>query len=117
MAFFFELRRQLPAGYHIFPNMRIADIMDPVDGEGFYKRLYAILPKHVDFLICDSYFKPIVAIEVNGSSHYRPDRIERDKLVKQAFSDANLPLEVVNVGTSFINSVSRVKSHLTAQAV
>ena len=112
-AFFFELQKQLPQGYYIFPNMRIADFIDAVDGSGFYNRRNKILPKHIDFLICDQYFKPIVAVEVNGSSHRRADRVERDELVRKIFADANLPLEFVDVGTNFEQSVSKVYSYVT----
>lgn len=113
-AFFYELQKQLPTDYHIFPNMRIADILEAVDGKGFYKRRNEILPKHVDFLVCDRYFKPMVAIEVNGSSHLRTDRIESDDLKQKIFKDAQLPLEVVDVGTSFEQSVLRIKALLPA---
>ena len=112
-AFFFELRKQLPAEYYIFPNMRLADILDAVDGEGFYSRNNKLMPRHIDFLICDSYFKPMVAIEVNGSSHNRPDRKEIDEQKREIFKEAGLPLEFVEVGTSFEQSVGRIKSHLT----
>ena len=111
-AFFYELRKQLPQGYHIFPNMRIADTLEAVDGKGFYKRRNEILPKHIDFLVCDRYFKPVVAIEVNGSSHRRADCMERDELVTQIFADAKLPLEWVDVGTSFEMFIARIKRSL-----
>lgn len=107
-AFFFELQKQMPQGYYIFPNMRIADILEAIDGRGFYKRRNEILPKHIDFLICDSYFKPVVALELNGSSHRRSDRIERDGRVREIFEDAGLPLEFIHVGTSFQQEISRV---------
>ena len=112
IAFYFELEKQIPKEYHIFPNMRIADFIDATDGKGFYNRRNKILPKHVDFLICDPSFKPIVAVEVNGSSHHRRDRIERDELVREIFAEAKLPLEWVDVGSSFEQSVARVKSYL-----
>jgi len=111
-AFFYELQKQLPNGYHIFPNMRIADFIDAVDGPGFYYRRNRILPKHIDFLVCDHYFRPVVAIEVNGSSHRRPDRIDRDEQVKQIFEDAKLPLEFVNVGTNFAENIARIKTSI-----
>jgi hypothetical protein len=113
LAFFYELRKQLPDSYHICTNMRIADMMDATAGVGFYKRRNAILPKHVDFLICDAYFRPVVAIEVNGYSHRRPDRVERDKQVKTIFSHAELPLVFVDVGTNFAKSIAEIKSNST----
>src|SRR3989339_112268 len=44
-AFFFELQKQLPNGYHIFPKMRIADIIETESGKGYYKLRDKILPK------------------------------------------------------------------------
>ena len=111
-ALFFELKKQLPSNYYIFPNIRIADVIDAVDGKGFYNRRNKILPRHIDFLICDSNFKPIVAIELNGSSHYRFDRIEKDKEKKEILKEANLPLVTIKVGDNFIESVLEIKSCL-----
>lgn len=34
-ALFFELQKQLSHGYHIFPNMRLADIIDPINDSRF----------------------------------------------------------------------------------
>lgn len=111
MAFFFELQKQLPSGYYVFPKMRIADILDATQGHGHKYRINKILPKHVDFVICDSEFRPVVAIELNGTSHQRQDRIERDQLVKEIFAVAGMPLEVVNVGTNFGQSVSDLNKY------
>lgn len=115
-AFFYELKKQLPEGYYIFPNMRIADMIQAVDGEGFYGRRNKILPKHIDFLVCDAYFRPVVAIEVNGSSHRRADRMERDDLVRRIFADAKLPLEFVDVGTNFQENISAILKQRTTVA-
>lgn len=111
MAFFFELQEQLPNGFYVFPKMRIADILDATEGYGHRYRINKILPKHVDFVICNSEFKPIVAIELNGTSHQRQDRIERDALVKEIFAVAGMPLEVVNVGTDFSQSIAGLNKY------
>lgn len=73
--------------------MRIADILETIKGKGYYKRRDLVLPKHVDFLICDRNFKPVLAIELDGKSHQRKDRIERDILIDQIFEDVDLKLE------------------------
>lgn len=111
-AFFFELRKQLPSRFYVFPKMRIADMIRPVHDSRYNFHIKKILPKHIDFLICDEKMKPCVAIEVNGSSHRIPDRISRDKLVKEIFDDAKLPLEFVNVGTDFTEQVQRIVATL-----
>jgi hypothetical protein len=107
------LQKSLPEGYHVFPNMRIADIIDPVDGKGFYNRRNSILPKHIDFLICNDRFQPVHAVELNGSSHRNIKRAERDVLVKQIFEEASIPLTFVWVGESFEGTVRDIMATWT----
>lgn len=109
-AFFFELKKQLPQDYYIFPKMRMIDFIQPVNRDyGLRNRIWA---KHVDFLICDKNFEPKIAIELNGKSHQRQDRIERDERVKIIFEDAKIPLQFINVGTNFNEQILYIKSHL-----
>lgn len=109
-AFFYELKRQLPEGYFIFPKMRIADFIEPCNGRGFYYRRNQILPKHIDFLICNQNFEPIVALEVNGFSHRRFDRMLRDDAVRRIFKDAGMHLEFIEVGTNFEARIAEIFS-------
>jgi very-short-patch-repair endonuclease len=111
-ALFFELQKQLPSNHHIFPNMRLADIVDATNGYGFYKRRNKILPKHIDFVICDSFFKPIVAIELNGSSHNRLDRIEKDEEKREILEEAQLPFVIIRVGDNFNEAMLKIKYYL-----
>ncbi len=107
-AFFFELQRQLPVGYFIFPKMRVADILDIPNGDNYYQRRNEALPKHVDFLICDYHFKPIVAIELNGNSHNNFKQQLNDRAKNTMFKSSGLILETVNVGESFTESIRRI---------
>ncbi len=101
-AFFHELRKQLPIEYHIFPKMRIADILETTaHGRDYYIQRNKILPKHVDFLICDAHLHPVMALELNGGSHDRAERAASDTFKVAAFTAAALPLEVVKVGQHF----------------
>ncbi len=109
-AFFFELQKQLPHGYYIFPKMRIADILETISGKGYYQMRNGILPKHVDFLICDSYFKPVVVIEVNGGYHNNSSQQEKDQIKKQIFQSAGILFETVNVGSDFSQSIAKIKT-------
>lgn len=104
-AFFHELMKQLPNNYYVFPKMRIADLVTAEDGEGYYSRFNRIIRKHIDFVVSDNTFTPALAIELNGSSHQRQDRANRDEFVKRVFSNANIPLEFVNVGSNFEQTV------------
>lgn len=100
MAFFLELKKQLPDGFYIFPKMRIIDFIEPD-----YRSRSKIWAKHVDFLICDHTFKPVVAIELNGASHLREKVIHSDKLKKNIFESAQLPLRIIEVGMDFDISI------------
>lgn len=100
-AFFLTAQNQLPNGFYIFPKMRIADIIDETDGKGYYFLRNKILPKHIDFLICDHLFHPIVCIELNGMSHEGGKRKQSDRLKKEVFQQVNLPLEFIEVGSEF----------------
>ena len=111
-ALFFELRRQLPKDCYIFPNMRIADVVDAINGSGFYHRRNKILPTHLDFVICNSNFTPIVAVELNGGYHNGLVRIEKDKEKVEILKEANLPLITIRVGDNFTDAVLKVKSYL-----
>ncbi|MEK7613814.1 MAG: DUF2726 domain-containing protein [Patescibacteria group bacterium] len=113
MAFFYELQKQLPAQHYIFPKMRIADILETTaQGREYYRQRNKILPKHIDFLICDSNFQPLIAIELNGFSHQRKDRIDRDVLVKNIFESATMKLVFVNVGDSFETAINDLLKNL-----
>lgn len=49
--------------------------------------------KHVDFLLCRlGDMQPILAIELDDSSHQKPARQQRDTEVDAVFAEANLPL-------------------------
>lgn len=112
MALFQALVSGLPDNYFVFPKMRIADMVDVVNGNGYYQRRNQILPKHVDFLICNDRMVPLMAIELDGSSHNKPSRMERDQLVDGVFEDAELPLWRIEVGSNFGESVAAIKNVL-----
>ncbi len=47
----------------------------------------------MDFVLCDkAYISPKLAIELDGSSHEREDRKERDEEVERILEEAKMPL-------------------------
>ena len=58
--------------------------------------------RSVDFLICDAKtLRPIVAIELDDSSHNHPKRQQRDAEVNAAFREAGLPLLRIKASRSY----------------
>lgn len=79
----------------VFPKVNLADLFFVATGNARENRilLNRIDRKHVDFLLCDpATLRPVVGIELDDSSHQRPERQARDALVDDVFAAAGLPL-------------------------
>jgi hypothetical protein len=92
LDFFKALEQAVGGRWYIFPKVRIGDLLSVADGTqnalGWFAR---VSQKHVDFILADrKSVKPILVIELDDSSHQRPDRIERDEFVDSAFNAAGL---------------------------
>ncbi len=109
-AFFFELNKSLPPTFHIFPKVRMIDFIEPTNHD--YKWRNKIWSRHVDFLICDQYFKPVTAIEVNGGYHNTEKQRERDGGKGEILKSASIPLISVNVGADFRSAIEEIKARL-----
>lgn len=68
-------------GYMICPKVRLADIVKPRNDKKYMSNFGKIKSKHVDFTICDQNMKVLAVVELDDSSHDRPDRQERDEFV------------------------------------
>lgn len=73
--------------------MDILYIPKGIESREYYRYLNKIQSKHVDFLLCDrENIKPLLAIELDDSSHLHPSRIERDNFIDKIFENAKLPI-------------------------
>ena len=109
LRFYRSLRKAVQGEWEIFAMVRIADLLR-VEKNAKNKRTWInkILAKHIDFVICDrNSLKPLLCIELDDSSHQRPDRMERDKFVDEAFDSADLPLIRVPVSDEYSPSELR----------
>lgn len=73
--------------YLILPQINLASVIDKV-GEGYRTELF----RNVDFGVFDYNYRPLLLIEINDNTHFRKDRIERDKKVNEICKKAKLPL-------------------------
>lgn len=94
-------------------NGRFADIQK---GTGSWQAYFnKINAKHIDFVLCDlQNVRPVLAIELDDSSHNKPDRIQRDEFVNKVFADAKFPLLRVPVQRSCEKGtlVEKIRAHL-----
>lgn len=93
MAFYNVLKTACPADLQIMVKVRLGDIITCAPHlwhKGYGPRISA---KHIDFVLTHPQnMVPVLAIELDDSSHKRPDRVARDKFVDNAMVAANMPL-------------------------
>lgn len=94
-SFFKILIEAFGSNYYIFPQVHLSSILDErkVTGQNWKAAFRHINEKSVDYVICSKAdFKPLVAIELDDSTHYADDRQSRDVEVKRIFDEAKIPL-------------------------
>lgn len=88
------LNQAIQSEYLVFAKVRLADLFYVKKGtkkrQSFFNKIQS---KHVDFVLCSkSPIKPVLAIELDDSTHQRLDRVQRDLFVDDLFKTAGLPL-------------------------
>ncbi len=80
--------------YYIFPQVSLSNLVTVEKGTGSYQTYHnKVDRKSVDFVLFDrSTISPVLAIELDDSSHDREDRQERDAFVDGVLAKAGLPL-------------------------
>ena len=106
--FFVVLLEAVSDLYLVFAKVRLSDIVSvpKIENKRYYHFFNKIQSKHVDFLLCDKETtEPILAIELDDSSHKKPRRRSRDLLVNAIFKSANLPILHVPTAQSYKKEV------------
>lgn len=91
---------------HVFAKVRTSDLLylpaKTAERQSYQNR---IQPRHIDFVVCDKkQIAPLIAIELDDSSHSRPERVARDQFVEKAFADAGLPLLRFPVKSGYVTA-------------
>jgi hypothetical protein len=90
---FYEILRRLAPDHTVFAKVRLADVVHVSKGSGAWQSHFnRISAKHLDFLLCDRNLAPVVAIELDDSSHDEEGRQSRDDFVDQVLASAALPV-------------------------
>lgn len=103
VAFFNVLNPIVDKHMHLFAMVRLADLVYIARGTEKRRSFQnKVNQKHVDFVLCKrGNLKPILAIELDDSSHQRPDRQERDIFLEDVLKQASLPLLRVPVRANY----------------
>jgi hypothetical protein len=72
------------------------------DSKERHRLFRKIAAKHIDFLLVEpDRLEPVLAIELDDSSHSRSDRRERDQFLDELFGIVNFPLLRVKAAPSY----------------
>jgi very-short-patch-repair endonuclease len=86
------LQNILQDRFRVFSQVTLNRVLDVRKGFDFNAEKKKINSFTIDFIICNPYMKPIVAIELDDKTHERPDRIQRDEFINMLTAKAGLPL-------------------------
>jgi very-short-patch-repair endonuclease len=104
-SFYVVLQNVVGDSYLLFSQVSLLEILSVPDGlnrSDHYSALNKIQSKHIDFLLCEKEStRPLLVIELDDSSHSRPDRIKRDEFLDEAFQGAGLSLLHVRVAYEY----------------
>ena len=80
--------------WFVVPQVHLSALLDyRVKGQNWNAAFRHINGKSVDFvLIGKESYKVVCAIELDDSTHSKPDRIERDAEIERMFKEARIPL-------------------------
>ena len=91
-SFLAALRAAAAEEYEIFAKVRLLDVLSVKAGVGRQAAFNRVQAKHIDFLLCDrATSRPVLAIELDDSSHQRADRKTRDAFLEEALEVIGLP--------------------------
>jgi hypothetical protein len=100
---FYEVLRRLAPDHPLFAKVRLADLVYVSKGAASRQsHLNRIDRKHLDFVLCGKDFAPIVAIELDDSSHDDKQRQSRDEFVDRVLATAGLPIVHVWVKRGYV---------------
>ena len=93
------LLQEVGSRYRIYPKVRLGDLIrvanNPKDKRNHEAQLWC---KHLDFVVCNgNTLEPLLAIELDDSSHQFADRQESDLLKDRVCDEADLSLLRVKV--------------------
>ena len=107
-SYFAVIKKALPTGYFLQPQVNLASIIYRTDHSKFQNELY----RNIDACIFDNAYKPILLIEINDSTHNTPARKKRDQKVKAICEEAGIPL--LTFWTSYGINPEYINKQITA---
>lgn len=99
---FYNVLRDIVAPHSVHPKVRLADLVETNERHRLWQANFnRVKSKHIDFVICDAALSPLIAVELDDSSHRLPVRATRDRDVNRILEIASLPILRVPVRRAY----------------
>lgn len=116
-ALYINLQKSIGDKFIVLSKVRLEDFVEVEFGKlpdnvrfGFRNKIKS---RHIDFLVCDmASTRPLLAVELDGSSHNNYDRMKRDNFVNSVYKEIGLPVEHIRVGSDFSAEALRLRNIL-----
>jgi hypothetical protein len=97
---FIMLQKIIGDKYYIFPQVHYSKFIYAQGQQNYHNPLFnKIDRKSADFVLFDKQnISPVLVIEVDGPSHNKPHRIERDKFINKVLKDCGV--EIIRISPS-----------------
>lgn len=96
-----HLLSTMPLGAQaVCPKVRLEDIAEAAGQDRWRLRGYT-RARHVDFLLVDARWQPLLVVEVDGGSHDRRERRRADDLKDRVLASAGIAVLRLRVGTDW----------------
>jgi len=90
---FYEVLRRLVPEYVVFAKVGLSELVYVTKkGPEWRSHQNRVDRKHLDFVIYNADLAPVVAIELDDSSHHEQRRRDRDAFVDQVLAAAGIPI-------------------------
>jgi len=91
-SFLGALRLAVADRYEVFAKVRLLDLLSVKAGEGRQAAFNRVQAKQIDFLLCErGTSRPVLALELDDSSHQQSSRQARDAFVEEVLEVIGLP--------------------------
>jgi very-short-patch-repair endonuclease len=99
---FYNVLRRVVGRNMVMAKVRLADLVDADKRHRLWRANFnRVCSKHIDFVICDLALSPIIAVELDDSSHQLAERQARDRDVNRILEIAALPILRVPVRRAY----------------
>ena len=86
------IKEILPAGYQCCPQVALSALVDRTDDACYRGELNRV----IDFVVADPFSCPLLAIEINDSTHNTVRRWQRDDNIRKICEEAGLPFLAID---------------------